>query len=90
MAAQFDLVPPTLAELDVPGPMPTWAELLLSIFVGEPPILKPPPEFATDVLAEPVAQPPEEPLTLVDALFPVIVEVLLLQLYAFATFGVGF
>ncbi len=70
--------------------MPTLAELRPSKFGGEPFLIKPPGEFAVDVLAEPVAQLPEEPLTLVVALFPLMVEVLLLQLYAFATFGVVF
>src|SRR5437773_2253532 len=62
VATQFVLVPPTLAESDDPGPVPTWAEPVESAFVGEPPIIKPPGEFAVDVLAELVAQPPEEPL----------------------------
>lgn len=82
-AAQFELVPPAPSESEVPGPKPTWAELCRSTFVGEPFLIKPPRDFATEELAELVAQPPEEPLTCVDALdalFPVIVEVLLLQL----------
>jgi hypothetical protein len=49
-----------------------------------------PNEWVLDELLAIVAQLPKEPLTLVDLPFPWVVEVLLLQLYAFATFGVGF
>jgi hypothetical protein len=75
------MVPPTLNESDVPGPGAEFSELHSSILVGESFLITPPGEFATDVLAEPAEQPPEEPLTCVDALFPVIVEVLLLCIY---------
>jgi hypothetical protein len=43
-----------------------------------------------DELNAAAAQLPEVPLTLDDPWLPWVVEVLLLQLYAFATFGVGF